>query len=178
MQTIQLSKGFTTIVDDEDFARFGHLSWYVRRGGRDSPYYAVHDLPRVNGRKVKLVLHRAILGLGPRTPLVDHINGNTLDNRRQNLRLSTVSKNNANRTAQKNNKSGFKGVTAVTKKTPGSKPWAATIRIGKKQKHLGTFHLIEDAARAYDVAALQIHGDSACLNFPPEGRMQHKGAGL
>ncbi len=94
---------------------------------------------------------------------VDHINGNKLDNRRSNLRLANRSTNQANRGASYHNKSGLKGVCHA----PHTKDrWRAQITVRGHKMYLGTFTTPEEAARAYDQAAIQHFGEFARLNFP------------
>ena len=104
------------------------------------------------------VLARLIMD-APNECVVDHINGNPLDNRRANLRLCTQAENNLNRGATKGS---FKGVWID--KRYGS--WIAQIGHNGKRRHLGSFATPEDAARAYDTAARELHGNFAHLNFP------------
>lgn len=115
---------------------------------------AIHA--RINGRLV--MLHRFLIGSDP--PMVDHINGDPLDNRRSNLRVATNAENQRNRGPQKNNRSGMKGVTR------NRKGWMARIKVDGKPMHLGTFSSPDEAARAYDLAAQVHHGQFARLNFP------------
>jgi hypothetical protein len=99
-------------------------------------------------------------------PLVDHINGDTLDNRRANLRPATATQNNANR-ASRGGASKYKGVWA----SRGiARPWAASIGHNNKILRLGRFATEEEAARAYDRAARELWGEYACLNFPAPGQ--------
>ncbi len=104
-------------------------------------------------------LHRVITN-APRDKQVDHINGNTLDNRRCNLRICTASDNMKNRVIGKNNKSGYKGVLWRAER----KRFVATIFAGNKQVHLGTFKSREAAAEAYDQAAIKYFGEFARTN--------------
>jgi hypothetical protein len=98
---------------------------------------------------------------------VDHINGNTLDNRRSiNLRLSDHRRNSGNRGPNSNNTSGFKGVSFDKE----SGKYSANIRDHGKQKKLGRFPTAELAARAYDRAAVEVFGEFAWLNFPAEAK--------
>ncbi len=172
MPEIRMSKskpdGLITIVDDCD-ADLGAFNWY--RGNSDGSKYAhrkankrVHSLHRVI---MERVLNRFLLS----NEHVDHINGDTLDNRRCNLRLASKQENNKNRKRQSNNNSGYKGV--YFKRFSFDAPvWCASIRNDKKRYHLGYFSNIKDAARAYNEAALKYHGEFARLNVI-EGDVTH-----
>jgi hypothetical protein len=102
-------------------------------------------------------MHRLLLN-PPEGVEVDHINGNTLDNRRANLRICTHAENSRNRRGRSNSKSGVKGVTPY----PGG--WRATINVNGKNVHLGCFTNIDDAAEAYDEAATRYYGEFARTN--------------
>lgn len=105
--------------------------------------------------------HRLILQ-PPSNMIVDHINRQVTDNRRCNLRIGTKSQNQGNIGLSRHNRSGFKGVGF----DKANDRWHAKISINNKTQSLGRFLLKEDAARAYDKAALQYHGEFASLNFP------------
>ena len=94
----------------------------------------------------------------------DHINGDGLDNRKQNLRTCTHTENMRNRGKSKNNTSGFKGVSWHKR----GKTWDAKIAHNKKLMHIGSFKDKEVAAKAYDRKAIELHGKFAKLNFPIE----------
>lgn len=112
-----------------------------------------------------MYMHRMILD-PPHGMFIDHINGNGLDNRRENIRLVTPSQNALNaRRAFRNKQSKYRGVSIS--QAPGVEGlWVAFIRANKKHKNLGYFKDEEAAARAYDDAAKVLHGEFARLNFP------------
>jgi hypothetical protein len=113
------------------------------------------------GRIKTMYLHREIMQ-APKGLLVDHKNNDGLDNRRANLRLATHSQNGCNRPRKKNGSSRFKGVIFLKDR----KRWSARLKKNGKHIFLGNFKNEIDAARVYDEAAKQYHGEFACLNFP------------
>ena len=104
-------------------------------------------------------MHRFILG-AKKHQLVDHVNGNPLDNRLTNLRIANKSQNAANRGLDKNNTTGYKGVSQVKK----TGRYRATIRVKGKNIHIGIFALAKDAAVAYKQMAFRYFGEFAWLN--------------
>jgi len=123
-------------------------------------------------RRQTVYIHRLILEdqLKNNTHLlVDHINGNGLDNRKCNLRICTAQENRRNSKADRNNKTGFKGVIyRLSLYNNKKKPYVANIYFDKKQKHIGYYPTAEEAARAYDAKAKELYGKFAHLNFPDE----------
>jgi hypothetical protein len=159
VRIIPLSRGMETVVDAEDFERFGDLRWYAHSSGK---FYARRTL-QVHRRKFHVLLHRLILD-APDGLFVDHINGDSLDNRRANLRLCTHQQNLCNVGPSAQNTTGFKGVVRHPKR-----PWRFVAHIKDatgKHIHVGTFGDPEAAARAYDTAAKKHHGVFAYQNFP------------
>lgn len=146
------------IVDDEDYDWLSQWKWSAIWNGRN--WYAFRQPWEKSNRK-NVYMHRVILGAPDGTD-VDHIDtGETLNNRRENLRLCTVSQNGMNRPFPKNNASGYKGVYWNKK----DRKWQADICVNQARHHLGQFVDIEDAARAYDEAARKYHGEFAWTNF-------------
>jgi len=102
-------------------------------------------------------------------PYVDHRNGNGLDNRRQNLRQATHAQNLANQKLSSRNVSGYKGVS----RNRNLDRWTATISPAGRSVYLGSFDTPQDAARAYDAAAVEHYAEFARLNFPRRGQLMH-----
>jgi hypothetical protein len=161
-RAIQLTQGKYALVDDADYEWLSQWLWFADSNGRH--WYAVRNLRSASDGKRGIVsMHREILDIAPQL-VVDHINGDGLDNRRCNLRPATPGENLCNRGATKSNKSGYKGIEMDKRNSR----WRAVIRMNGIRKRLGVFDTAEDAARAYDAAAKELHGEFAWLNFPGE----------
>jgi len=158
VREIPLTQGLVALVDAEDIDRVVQHTWCA--SFQHGKWYA---LGTVNGKLV--YLHRFILRLGPGDPEVDHINDNGLDCRKENMRPATRSENSMNKRKWAGNYSSkYKGVTW----DKARRRWIAQIGIYGKHKFLGRFVNEEDAARAYDRAAIEAYGEFAVLNFPRE----------
>ncbi len=153
--TIPVNQGKHVLVDvvDVDLARF---KWTVTNGR-----YAMHRIEK-QGTYQRLLMHRIILERKLERPItpgmgVDHVNGDGLDNRRENLREATPVQNMRNMRLRRDNKSRYKGVVRL-----GSHTWEATIN----EQVIGYFDTALDASFAYDKAAVEQYGEFARLNHP------------
>ena len=164
MKKIKLgTKDIYTVVDDQDFELASKYPWYASIRKKDG-YIRVVCKKQVNNVKFHYILSRVIMN-PPKGLMVDHINGDTLDNRRQNLRLATHQQNCQNRKkASKVN--NYKGVYLCKRSYKLNKPWQALTDYHKKKVHIGMFATEIEAAKAYDERAKDLFGEFARLNFP------------
>lgn len=163
MATIPITRGYEAIVDDEDVRWLKLFSWAASIGTSKARGYVspkVYAVTRRGGRKAKFTyMHRIIID-APEDMQVDHINGNSLDNRKANLRLATKRQNIYN--IKRTNKHGYRG---VWRHACGL--YYAAIKINGATKFTSRgFPTAEEAAREYDKIARERHGDFATLNFP------------
>jgi hypothetical protein len=163
---VLLTRNQYAIVDPADFYVVSKYKWHARKSTQT--YYAT-STQYENGNRINLHMHRLVMQykLSPERCtlhadlLVDHINGDGLDNRRANLRLATSAQNNYNRRITSRRTSKYKGVDY----RPSKRAYRARITVDKKKIFLGHFTDEISAARAYDAAARKYHKDFACLNF-------------
>jgi hypothetical protein len=137
------------MVDDDDYEKLKHFSWHVDKYGCVKRHTSSgHEL-----------IYRKIMN-APDDKEVDHIDGNRLNNQKSNLRLANSSQNKCNRGPRRDNKSGYKGVSWHKQRNK----WTARIQAGKKYLSLGLFTSKEEAAKAYNQAAITYQNDFAYLN--------------
>ena len=191
---------YKVTLDDEDLEKVNALGkWYISNTQKKTQYaekrltkkqFSDLNSERIaNGlkqlKKRTLLMHRYILDLGCDNtytePVIDHIDGDGLNNTKSNLRLCNRSQNSCNKKLKSNSGSGFKGVYEVKKKYKkflkkdgthvayNKKPnlWLAYITPkGQKRIKIGYYKTAEEAAKAYDEKAKELFGEFAKLNFP------------
>lgn len=151
---LPISQGYEAIIDAADACAVARWNWSA--AVRSNSVYVVRRERLADGSRLAVHLHR-VIAQAPEGVAVDHINGNALDNRRVNLRLAYASGNQRNRSINRNNTSGFKGVS--WDKQHGR--WQAGISVNGRRKRLGLFDTAEEAHAAYAKAAQQFHGEFA-----------------
>ena len=144
-----------TLVDDADYEWFNRYRWRLNSKG-----YAIRSYT-VEGKEIVVALHRAIMQPPPDL-VVDHIDHDTLNNTRANLRIITQQQNLMNRRLFRNNSTGFKGVTFQHGK------WHAQIEKDGRCIHLGFHHDLKTAALMYDCAAVLLFGAEYVWRNLPE----------
>lgn len=145
-------KGYPIEVDDEDMGRVLAHSWWVS-SSPETDGHVICFSAKINGKIIKL--HRFIMG-DPAGLVIDHCDGNRLNNRKANLRVCTVKENNMNLGLTRRNKSGYRGVSFSREMNK----YRATISLDRKQLHLGYFERPDLAAAAYEKAAEVFYGDN------------------
>lgn len=160
MKEIQLSQDKVALVDDEDYDWLNQWKWYICTQKKTS--YVL----RIKERKT-ILMHRQIMN-AQKGELIDHKDGNGLNNQKSNLRKCTRSQNNANRHSFGSSK--YLGVCKATHTDNGKIYiyWHANIKKNQEPICLGIFKSEIDAAKAYDKKAKELHGEFARLNFPDE----------
>lgn len=159
MKLITLTQGKFAQVDDEDFEYLNQFKWYADKG--NTTYYARGWVKLPDGRVKDIKMHRLLLNIIDSKLHGDHEDHDGLNNQRNNLRAATRSQNGVNRRKKPNCSSKYIGVSIIKNK------YRAQIRKDQKYIVLGTFDLELDAAKAYNIKALELFGKFANLNIIP-----------
>lgn len=159
---IPLTQGYVALVDDEDYDSLSQVKWYALVSR--NTVYAVRGVNEpsrgVNGTRRRAIhMHRIVMD-APDGMEVDHINGDGLDNRKQNLRVVTHRQNLLNSRMKENNTSGYRGVSWRKDRNK----WQVRIKDGEVYRSLGYFDVKEEAALAYNHAARELFGEFVRLN--------------
>ncbi len=184
MKEIELTKGYKAIVDDEDYdlvtKYYGDevIKWYSRisNGAKHIKYAEKSVLSKrqkeffsnIFGYEITfshLLMHRLIMKCRP-DDIIDHIDGNGLNNQKSNLRLCTMQQNAQNRKRRNTNKTGYKGVAKNPLIKEGSRCWIAFIHDPQTRKNIriGSYYTRQEAAIAYNEMATKLFGEFALLN--------------
>lgn len=148
------------LIDGEYYDKVKSYNWHAYYSPNTKSFYISTNIRKNNGKYTLLRLHRLITD-APKGMCIDHINHNTLDNRKTNLRICTNAEN------QRNSRKHFDGITSKYKGVSWkkhAKKFVAKIRYCGKDKHLGYFDNELDAAIAYNNAAIKYYGEYAKLN--------------
>lgn len=158
---LKLTRGYSCVFDEADLDFILSLSpWHTSKGIRAHPYAARST--KIDGKQKILFMHRMLIG-AEEGQYVDHVNGDTLDNRRCNLRFCSLSENQGNSKKRSHNKGKYKGVNWNKR----NKVW--TVKVAGN--HLGSFRDELEAAKAYDAGARQHYGEFALVNFPADAHI-------
>lgn len=159
MKTIHLTQNKVAIVDDEDFELLSKHKWCASYSKAMSSYYALTNIRNDLGKYRTVKMHRMVMMVSGKE-MIDHINHDTLDNRKCNLRICLSSNNQHNGKIRSDNTSSYKGV--ILNKKSGR--WRSRIMYNGKRIHLGYFDTPLEAAYAYDNAAIEMFGEFALTN--------------
>jgi hypothetical protein len=158
---IPLTQRKFAIVDPDDYQRLAKYKWHLAKSPTGS-YAARWHRPKNSNTRKKIWMHRQIINI-PKGLVCDHINHNSRDNRKANLRPATISQNLCNRPKTKaKTRSKYKGLE--WDKT--QKKWKARIQLHGQKIYLGSFNSETNAAKAYDKKARELFGQFAAPNFP------------
>ena len=163
MKKIPLTQGYFALVDDEDYKWLSGYKWHVSKV--PNTYYAYTYTNNDQGERKRMSMHRLILGLKERSQKqCDHIDGNGLNNQKQNLRICSHQQNTYN-SKPRPGTSKYKGVCWNLR----AQKWQVglSLRSNGIRNRIALGHYVdeEQAAKAYDLAAIYYFGDFARTNF-------------
>lgn len=162
MELIILSNKYgikTVLLDDDDYNLLSKYNWHFTTSN-GKIFYAVRNIQLGPKKRTVIKMHRAILQLTERATVVDHIDGDGLNNQRSNLRVCTQGENVKNMRAKSSNKTGFKGVKYLKR----IRKYMARITVNYEHIYLGVYHDPITAAQKYNEAATKYFGEFARLN--------------
>lgn len=155
--------GYAVLIDDEDWEKVKQFKWTLDKQYKRENLCYVTTSPYIKGKKETIKMHRVIMGCTKGDGLiVDHINHNTLDNRKENLRVCKTGQNNMNQRVAKNSTTGYKGVWY----RQDTNMYRAMVRTQGTRYNCGQYSTPEEAAQAYDKMAIYLFKEFAHLNFP------------
>ena len=155
MREVDLTRDRVAFVDDVDHADVVQFKWYAHRV-RDTDLWYAYRAVGPRGGQVTVSMHGYLTGFSK----TDHIDGDGLNNQRINMREATHAENMRNVGLSRGNTSGFKGVVWHKQ----AQRWYAQISVDSRSRALGLHDTPEDAALAYDRAAVEFHGEFAKTN--------------
>lgn len=168
MKKLPLSQGLFSVVNNEDWERLSTFKWCATKNG--TKWYAKRRAV-VDGKQTSVYLHKEVLRIKDSTVLVDHKDGDGLNNRRRNLRISTKSANAWNSRPQAGSSSKYKGVSLTANVSASGRKWHSYAKFDGRKVNLGYFYTEIEAAKAYDKAVRSRIGAGALLNaalFPQD----------
>ena len=163
MKIIKSSNGYEIKVDDEDYERLNRWRWNVHSSKRKNKVYLKVQRTiyiKKGKQRSTISMSKQIMDC-PKGICIDHVNLDTLDNQKKNLRICTYTQNNWNKNKYDTNKIGLKGVSFQSSDCLREKPWFARIAVNKVTFYLGHYKTPEEAHCAYCEAAIKYHGEFA-----------------
>jgi len=155
---IPLSRGLHAIVDAADYDDLSAFKWHAQK--HRNTFCAVRNRPTSGGKRGLIYMHRVVMG-EPVGMMIDHINHDALDNRRDNLRICTATGNNRNTCSRQGSTSQYLGVHWNNRLGK----WQAQIHFNASTIYIGRYEDEIEAANAYDARADAMFGQHANLNF-------------
>jgi hypothetical protein len=150
--------GYRVLIDDDDYEKIKKLSWHLDKKALNNHglVYFVHGYRDSSNKSRAIYLHRLVLNLKLYDGIFcDHVNGNTLDNRKSNLRKCSPQENSRNAKKPVSNTSGLKGASFINR----DKVFQSSIKINGKSVYLGQYKTAQEAHNAYCEASKKYHGE-------------------